>query len=305
MQSVLIFLLMLRNEPKILILDDDPAITDLLSEILQHEGYKVLASNSPKDVLFLARQFRPDLLVLDIMMPEIDGYDVCEFFKKDPELKFTRIVVLSARNEKDARIKSYRVRADTFLGKPFEIDELREIIITNLLVKNTYDHIIAELQNQAMLDRVLNCYQRKYMEKRISEELKRMERSQYPVSLILFELDHFENVNIRYGFAFGNDVKKDVLEAVRHELREYDLIGRFDENSFVILLLDTGSEGLKSAAVRIHDVLSSMVFLQKKRLALDPTITILGVERGQKLEDVIPLLEEGIQRERARKQGKP
>ena len=296
---------MFRNEPKILILDDDPVITDLLSEILQHDGYKILASNSPKDVLFLARQFRPDLLLLDIMMPEIDGYDVCEFFKKDPELSFTRIVVLSARSEKEARVKSYRSRADAFISKPFEIDELREIIMTNLLSKNTYDQIIGELQKLTTLDRTLNCFQRKYMERRLTEELKRVQRSQYPVSIILFELDHFENINIRYGFAFGNAVKKEVIEAVRQELREYDLIGRFDENSFLILLLDTNAEGMNSVANRLRDVLSSMVSLQKRRVSLDPTITMLAVERGQKLEDVIPLLEEGLQKERARKQGKP
>src|SRR5207249_6420103 len=135
---------------------------------------------------------------------------------------------------------------------PFEIEELREIIMTNLLSKNAYDQIIGDLQNQTTLDRTLNCYQRKYIERRLTEELKRVQRSQFPVSIILFELDHFENINIRFGFAFGNDVKKDVIEAVRQELREYDLIGRFDENSFLILLLDTATEGMKSVANRLR-----------------------------------------------------
>lgn len=295
---------MFKTEPKILILDDDAVITDLLSEILQHEGYKVLASNSPKDVLFLARQFRPDLLLLDIMMPEIDGYDVCEFFKKDPELKFTRIIVLSARNEREARVKSYRSRADAFVSKPFEIEELRELIATHLISKTTSDEIINDLQRQATLDRTLNCYQRRYMERRVDEELKRVQRSRYPVAMILFELDHFETINVRYGFAFGNEVKKDVIKAVRQELRGYDLIGRYQENSFLILLLDTEPDGMKRVAARLHDVLSSMVFLEKRRLSLDPTISTVAVERGQKLEDVLELLEEGLQKERARKQGK-
>lgn len=99
------------SEPKILILDDDSIITDLLTDIFENEGYRVAAFNSPKDVLYLARQFLPDVMILDIMMPEIDGYDVCEFFKRDPELRFTRIVILTARNDKESRIRCYRSRS--------------------------------------------------------------------------------------------------------------------------------------------------------------------------------------------------
>ena len=295
---------MFQNEPRILILDDDPAITDLLCDILQQEGYKVMASNSPKDVLFLARQFRPDLLLLDIMMPEVDGYDVCAFFKRDPELKFTRIIVLSARSERESRIKSYKSRADVFLPKPFDIDELREVVQSNLLSKAAADDIIADLERQVITDRTLQCYNKKYIEKRASEELKRGERYGYAISAVLFQLDNFEPINVRYGFAFGNEVKKDVVRAVRNELRELDLIGRYAENSFIILLPDTSEEGLKIVSSRLHDVLSSMIFLQKKRLTLDPTIAALTAERAQKLEDLIALLEEELQRQRARKHGK-
>jgi CheY-like chemotaxis protein len=92
-------------QPKILILDDDAIVTELLTDIFESEGYTVAAFNSPKDVLYLARQFLPDVMILDIMMPEIDGYDVCEFFKRDPELRFTRIVILTARDDKESRMR--------------------------------------------------------------------------------------------------------------------------------------------------------------------------------------------------------
>ncbi len=242
--------------------------------------------------------------MLDIMMPEVDGYDVCTFFKRDPELKFTRIIVLSARSERESRIKSYKARADVFLAKPFDIDELREVVQSNLLSKAAADDIIADLERQVITDRTLQCYNRKYIEKRASEELKRADRYGYPVSAILFQLDNFETINIRYGFAFGNEVKKDVVRAVRNELRELDLIGRYAESSFIILLPDTSEEGLKIVSSRLHDVLSSMIFLRKRRLTLDPTIAALTAERGQKLEDMIALLEEELQRQRARKHGK-
>ena len=77
------------------------------------------------------------------------------------------------------------------------------------------------------------------MEKRISEELKRMQRFRRPMGLILVHLDNFKSINVHYGYSFGNEVLKDVSEAMRQELREFDLLARYNEDSFLILLPET------------------------------------------------------------------
>ena len=206
---------MQQRKPKVLILDDDPSLTDLLSVILKEEGYEVMASNSPKDVLFLARQFLPDVLLLDIMMPELDGFDVCEFFKRDAQLKFTRIIILTARDDRESRVRCYKAGADLFLPKPFEVDELRQIVSNYAESKLARERTMQELQNFTLMDRVTNAYNRHYMEKRISEELKRMQRFKRPMGLVLVHLDNFKSINVHYGYSFGNEVLKDVAEAVR------------------------------------------------------------------------------------------
>lgn len=295
---------MMELEPKVLILDDDSTITDLLFEILNQEGYKVMACNSPKDVLFLARQFVPDILLLDIMMPELDGFDVCEFFKHDPELKQARIVVLTARDDRDTRIKCYKAGANTFLAKPFEIDELREVIHSNVGEKFAADKTVVELQEQTHLDRVTSAYNFKYMQQRLSSELKRMDRYKRPGSLMVLDLDNFKQINVRYGYAFGNEVLKNVVEAVRLELRESDLLGRYKEDSFVLILPETGREGAKSLASRIHEIVSSLVFLKKKRLVVRATVAVVELKKPVKSEDAFRLLDEELKKMKARKTGK-
>lgn len=295
---------MAEDEPRILILDDDSIITDLLSDILTEEGYKVLACNSPKDVLYLARQFLPDLLVLDIMMPELDGFDVCEFFKRDPELRYARIVVLTARDNKDTRIKCHKAGADTFLSKPFEIDELREVIKANLNSKLASDRLVAELQEQTLLDRTTTAFNTRYMMKRLAAELKRVDRYKRTFSMLLLDLDNFKQVNVRYGYAFGNEVLKSLVETVRLEMRESDLLGRYKEDSFLLILPETAYAGAKTLAGRIHDTVASMVFLKKKRLVLGASVAAIEIEKKMKTEDALALLEEELAKVQARRAGR-
>jgi len=278
---------MRQRRPKVLILDDDPSITDLLSEILKEEGHEVMASNSPKDVLFLARQFLPDVLLLDIMMPEMDGFDVCEFFKRDAQLRFTRIIILTARDDRECRVRCYRARADLFLPKPFEVDELRQIISNYVDSKLAREREFQELQNLTLMDGVTNCYNRHYMEKRVSEELKRMQRFRRPMGLVLVHLDNLKPINLHYGYSFGNEVLKDVSEAVRQELREFDLLARYNDDSFLILLPETSEQGAKAAASRVREVITSLVFLKKKKLTLQPAVYTMTFEKGTSPEDVI------------------
>jgi diguanylate cyclase (GGDEF)-like protein len=292
------------SEPKILILDDDTALTDLLTDILESEGYRVGAFNSPKDVLYLARQFLPDVMLLDIMMPEIDGYDVCEFFKRDPELRFTRIIVLTARDDKESRIRCYRSGADAVIAKPFELDELREMLRTTIASKRAYEQLLGDYRSQSIMDAGSECYNWRYMESRISEELKRVERISRPFSLLRVDLDDFSMVNMRYGLLFGNEVLKSIAEAIRQEIRESDLLGRLHENSFILLLPETPEKGALAAAGRIQDTISSLIFVKKKKFSLHGTAVSCTVDKRVPLNEVIAFLEDEMQKAQSRREAK-
>jgi two-component system, cell cycle response regulator len=290
-------------EPKVLILDDDARITSLLADILQGEGYNVATFNSSKDFLYLARQFVPDLLVLDILMPEVDGFDVCEYFKKDPELKFTRIVVLTAKDTADCRVRSYKVGADAFLTKPLELEEFREVVRSNLSAKKAVDQMVSDLKNETMQDPVTASYSWKYMQRRLAEELKRVERHGRPLSILLVDIDHFRSISVRHGFSFANEILKMVADAVRAKLRQSDLLGRYKEDSFLILLPETSKEAAKTVANRIQKTISQLVFT-KKRFSIRAVVPRLEVTTATTGQEVLSNLEAQLRRVQARKASK-
>ncbi|MGF1452669.1 MAG: response regulator [Opitutales bacterium] len=109
---------------KILVVDDEPDVTDLLKYKLQQSNYDVKVINDPVMIMGSAREFFPDLVVLDIMMPEMNGLQVCRMIRADPIMKDTAIIFLTARGELEDRIRGFENGADDYLSKPFETREL-------------------------------------------------------------------------------------------------------------------------------------------------------------------------------------
>lgn len=122
---------------RILIVDDEPDVTDLLQYKLQQSNYEVQVINDPVLIMGSAREFHPDLVVLDIMMPEMNGLQVCRMIRADPMMKETAVIFLTARGEPEDRIKGFETGADDYMSKPFETRELilRISAIFNRLVK--------------------------------------------------------------------------------------------------------------------------------------------------------------------------
>ncbi|MBL6912047.1 MAG: response regulator [Puniceicoccaceae bacterium] len=109
---------------RILVLDDEPDVTELLEYKLEQEGYRVQVLNDPLEFVAKVREFEPDLMVLDIMMPELNGLQLCRIVRSDPLVKHVPIIFLSARGEADDRVKGLESGADDYISKPFNAKEL-------------------------------------------------------------------------------------------------------------------------------------------------------------------------------------
>ncbi len=121
---------------KILVVDDDEALVDVVSNLLKLEGYEVLEAYNGKAGLEMAKEKKPHVIILDIMMPEMDGYQVLEKLKEDPETNDIPVIMLTARTEDKAVIESWKKGADFYIPKPFEIDELLHVI--ELVIQSKY-----------------------------------------------------------------------------------------------------------------------------------------------------------------------
>lgn len=118
---------------KILVVDDEPEITEIIEAFLDNAGYTVKVENSPTKALALARELKPDLILLDIMMPETDGYTICNRIKGDPALGNTPVIFLTGKDSKDDQGRSFQVGGDMFIKKPFSCERLLEIVNIVLL----------------------------------------------------------------------------------------------------------------------------------------------------------------------------
>ena len=116
------------DSARILIIDDEPEITEIVETFLTEAGYKVAVENSPVNAASKAREFKPDVVLLDIMMPGSDGYAVCQELKQDPEFAVTPIIFLTGKDREEDQGKSFQAGGDMYIKKPFSCERLLEII---------------------------------------------------------------------------------------------------------------------------------------------------------------------------------
>lgn len=123
---------------RVLVVDDEPEITDIVQAFLAEAGYVVEVENSPSAAVVKAREFRPDVVLLDIMMPGVDGYDICQQIKSQPDLGHVPVIFLTGKDRADDMGRSFKVGGDMFIKKPFSCERLLEIV--NIVVMSTAHH---------------------------------------------------------------------------------------------------------------------------------------------------------------------
>ena len=123
---------------KILVIDDEPEITDIVETFLTESGYTVEVENTSKNAMEKARQFKPDVILLDIMMPDVDGYNVCQEIKNDPALTHIPVIFLTGKDRNDDMGRSFKAGGDMFIKKPFSCERLLEIV--NIVIMSTNKH---------------------------------------------------------------------------------------------------------------------------------------------------------------------
>jgi len=123
---------------KIMVIDDEPQVTEIIEAFLSNAGHKVIVDNAATEAFEKARKTKPDVILLDIMMPEIDGYSICHQLKNDPPTANIPVVFLTGKDRSDDQGRSFKVGGDMFIKKPFSCERLLEII--NIILMSTAKH---------------------------------------------------------------------------------------------------------------------------------------------------------------------
>ncbi|SFB79342.1 diguanylate cyclase (GGDEF) domain-containing protein [Marinospirillum celere] len=234
-----------KKQPSILIVDDQPANIKVLASQLK-DDYRIQVANSGHRALKIARsKAPPDLVLLDIMMPEMDGYEVCRELKHDPQTSNLPIIFLSALSEAEDEEKGLNLGAVDYIAKPFHPAIVKARIRNHMNLKMKTDL----LEDMSHLDGLTQIANRRFFDSTLKREASRLARSGKPLGLIMMDIDFFKPFNDHYGHGKGDECLIKVAAALQAVIkRPGDLLARYGGEEFIALLPETDLEGVKQVA---------------------------------------------------------
>lgn len=239
--------------PTVLIVDDNHENIRILIETLKDE-FKLLAASSGDQALYLLKSGPklPDLILLDILMPGVDGYEVCRKLKHNDRTRHIPIIFVTAISEVMDETKGFRLGAADYITKPYHPPIVKARIKTQINLKNKTDM----LEQLASIDGLTNIPNRRKFDEVLQNEWQRALRYQFPLSVIMIDVDQFKQYNDHYGHATGDECLRQIADALGACLkRPYDFIARYGGEEFVVILPDVDTRG----AFRIADAMKQAV----------------------------------------------
>ncbi|MEI6413729.1 MAG: diguanylate cyclase [Pseudomonadota bacterium] len=238
----------MNPKPQILIVDDVPMNVEVLAEAL-HKDYHIKVASCGAEALVIAANDdpakRPDLVLLDVMMPEMDGYEVCRRLRENPRTQRIPVIFVTAKSEVKDEEKGLSLGAVDYISKPFAIPIVRARVRTHLNIKCQADL----LESLAMLDGLTHIANRRRLDETIDAEWRRACRESLCLSLIMIDIDHFKFFNDHYGHGAGDLALKSVAEALTSVTkRPGDLIARYGGEEFAAVLPNTDIDGTRHLA---------------------------------------------------------
>src|SRR3989454_8452987 len=261
---------------RILIVDDDRDSVDLLTQWLTMGGYEVTSASNGQEALRRVPTDRPDLVLLDLLIPPPDGLQVMRAIKRDRVLSTIPVVVMTVKRDVKSKVECLKNGADDFIVKPFHFDELDAILRSSL--KKRYLYASLERANRqlkeanekllklSVTDDRTNLLNDRYLKRRLQEEFKRALRYGTPLSVTMLDLDHFKQINDKYGHDCGDQVLREFGRLVTENAREIDIVGRFGGEEFLMILPNT--DGIRAAIVaeRVRKAAEEHVYRYKEFL---------------------------------------
>jgi diguanylate cyclase (GGDEF)-like protein len=240
----------------VLVVDDNEDIRFITVTMLKAMGYQVYTAAHGKEGLAMLRQHGSiGIILLDIMMPEMDGFTFCKAVQADSSLEDIHIIIVSARGGAEDKIKGLHLGAADYLIKPFNLEELRARVAVGERIVRQQRALKGQralLEKLVREDPLTGLSSRRFFAERLGEEWSRAFRYHHPLSLVIGDLDNFKHINDRYGHPVGDRVLASVGELLRDGLRQSDIAARCGGDEFVLLLPETEEDGARLIAERLR-----------------------------------------------------
>ena len=279
---------LLGHKPRLLIVDDHPLNIQGLHSVFADECQVFMATSGEQALRVCADQ-HPDLVLLDIEMPGMDGFETCVRLKSDPVLAETPVIFVTAHSDAQRETRGLGCGAGDFITKPFNPAVVRARARCQLQLKLQSDL----LRRLAFIDGLTGLHNRRYFDERFAAELQRARRNHSSLALAMIDVDHFKRYNDRYGHQSGDDCLRAVAVALRTVLkRPGDVVCRYGGEEFACLLPETDAEGAHAVAAQLESAVRTLGVAHDDS-DVAPVVTVsqgivVGVPAaGQEMQDLL------------------
>ncbi len=255
---------------RVLIVDDHPDNVEVIRARLEASGYRTTCATDGEEALRLVRDDPPDLILLDVMMPKLSGMEVAREIKGAKDLPFIPIIMQTALDSVESKVEGLGAGADDYITKPINFAELEARVRSMLRIKELHDaverrerelaRINLELQRMAVTDGLTGLYNRRHIEERVREMFEHSLRLHEPLSVVLFDLDHFKSVNDTHGHQVGDEVLRQLAQLLKKVARDIDRVGRYGGEEFLVVLPGTVLDAAVTFAERARQEVEGFVF---------------------------------------------
>src|SRR3954464_5973099 len=232
--------------PRILVVDDDPVSSRLVEGVLKAAGISSMLCGDPAKAFDLAVQENPDLIILDVAMPGMDGFRLCQRLRAHSGLQLTPVIFVTRKGNVEQRVRGLQVGGNDYLAKPFDAEEL---------VARVRSHLqrLSGLRELALRDGLTGCYNNQYFKRRREQELSRADRHQGTVAVAMIDIDHFKRINDGYGHPAGDAVLAQLASILIAAVRSHDVVARYGGEEFGIILVEAGPGEAELVSNRLRE----------------------------------------------------
>ncbi len=238
----------------ILIVDDDVKTAGLWSRLLSN-SYECILAKTGEEALDFFEQAVPDLVLLDLLLPDMHGLDILKRIKKNPELEESSVIIVSSLSDLETRVKGIDLGSDDYLVKPINALEMHARVRAAMRkskarkkLKSTLDEVF----QLSITDPLTGLYNRQYFNSYIEKLMASSKRHKRTFSVLFVDIDHFKAINDKYGHLAGDNAIKALAEVFTENVRLSDVTARYGGEEFVILLSDTDAKGGLALAEKLR-----------------------------------------------------
>jgi two-component system, cell cycle response regulator len=233
---------------RILVVDDNPLNARMLVDWLTSQHYIVSTAADGFTALAKIAAERPDLVLLDVVMPQLNGFEACRRIKSDPAMADIPVIMVTALSDVDDLVRGFEAGADDFITKPFNGLALMARVRLQLRRKRHYEHIL----EQSRIDPLTGTFNRRYFDAHAPRLAARCRAARKSLTVLMIDVDNLKEINDTHGHAVGDIVLKEVVNRATLALRPSDLVARMGGDEFVVVMPETGLDAALQIAERLH-----------------------------------------------------